>query len=164
MFLNRFFYHFFCFVFGFSLVTGSTSLHAFCGPASSIQTAGGRKASFPLDWVLSVDGEKVIEMLEDNFLHFFDINLLEPFVTGVLLQKYYHIEFCHEGDFSGVNFYYNMPAFFEKYYRRIQRFRKLNEYKGKVFFARSSWSLSTHPNYAFSDPGNLEISVDFSLR
>lgn len=140
------------------------SLGSFCGPALSIQTAGLRKAAFPLDWVLSVNGEKVIEMLEDNFCHFFDMNSLKPFVTGILLQKHYHIEFSHEGDFSGVKFHHNIPIFFNKYQRRIERFRKLNQYKGKVFFIRSAWPLSVHPNYAFSDPGNLEINEDFSKR
>lgn len=114
--------------------------------------------------MLSVDGEKIIEILEDNFSYFFDKSYLEPFVNGVLLQKYYHMEFSHEGVWNDQNFSQNFSDFSAKYQRRIERFRKLNNYKGKVFFMRQAWSLSTHPNYAFADPGNLEISIEYSQR
>lgn len=140
------------------------SLGSFCGPASHIRSIGFRKAAFPLDWVLSVDGEKIIELLEDNFAYFFDVKYLAYNLNAILLQKYYHIEFSHEGDYSGNNFYHRMPEFFEKYSRRIERFRKLKEYKGKIFFVRSAWPLSDHPNYSFQDPGNLEISAEYSQR
>lgn len=140
------------------------SLGSFCGPASTIKTAGLRMGAFPFDWMLSVDGEKIIEILEDNFFHFFEKSYLKPFVNGVLLQKYYHMEFSHEGVWNNQNFSQNFTDFLAKYQRRIERFRKLNNYKGKVFFMRQAWSLSTHPNYAFADPGNLEISIEYAQR
>lgn len=140
------------------------SLGSFCGPSSTLKASGQRKASFPFDWVLSVNGEKIIQILEDNFSHFFEPKYLEPFVNGVLLQKYYQIEFSHEGEFNKTNFHEKIPILFEKYSRRIERFRKLNQYKGPVYFIRGAWPLSVHPNYAFSDPGNLEITEEYSIR
>lgn len=140
------------------------SLGSFCGPALTIQATGLRRGAFPLDWMLSVDGEKVIKLLDDNFLYFFNTAYLSPYVNGILLHKYYHLEFSHEGTWIGNTFFDNYPGFLEKYQRRINRFRKLNYYKGKIFFVRAAWPLSTHPNYAFSDPGNIEITEDYAIR
>jgi hypothetical protein len=68
------------------------SLGSFCGPASTIKTAGLRKASFPIDWMLSVNGEKIISMLDTDFRYFTDPRFLVPFVNGVLLNTFYQID------------------------------------------------------------------------
>jgi tellurite resistance-related uncharacterized protein len=140
------------------------SLGSFCGPASSIRSAGQRKAAFPVDWMLSVDGEKIIEMLDTDFVHFTNPRYLSPFVNGVLLNRHYHIEYSHEGVWTKENFFQNLSPFQEKYQRRIERFKKLRQYQGGVYFIRSAWALSTHPNYAFSSPANLEISEEYAER
>jgi hypothetical protein len=80
------------------------SLGSFCGPASMIKTVGLRVGSFPFDWMLSVNGDKIIEILNSDFQNCLDRAYLEPFVNGVLLHKKYHIEFSHEGDWSGSKF------------------------------------------------------------
>jgi len=46
------------------------SLGSYCAPASLIRSSGFRKAAFPFDWNISLDGEKLIELLEDDFEHF----------------------------------------------------------------------------------------------
>lgn len=139
-------------------------LGSFCGTASSLQAQGLRKASFPFDWYLSVDGEKMIEIIDDDFQYFFKTKYLTPFVTGVLLNTYYHFEFSHEGIWTTGLVNDKFIKFYEKYARRIERFRKLGQYKGKLFFVRSAWPLSTHPNYAYSDQGNLDISLEYAER
>ncbi|WP_158227807.1 DUF1796 family putative cysteine peptidase [Estrella lausannensis] len=140
------------------------SLGSICRTASSLKEQGLRKASFPFDWYLSVDGEKMIEIIKDDFRYFFNRKYLTPFVTGVLLNTYYHFEFSHEGIWANGLVNDQFIKFYEKYYRRIERFRKLGQYQGKLFFVRSAWPLSTHPNYAFSDQGNLDISLEYAER
>jgi hypothetical protein len=141
------------------------SLGSFCGPASTIQTCGLRKAAFPFDWMLSVDGEKIIELLENGFLHFLDEEYLVPSnINGILLHTYYHMEFSHEGDWREMPYSQNFEKFKTKYERRVMRFKQLNNYHGKVIFVRAAWPLSDHPNYAFTHKGNIEISEEYSLR
>jgi hypothetical protein len=140
------------------------SLGSFCGPASTIQTAGLRKASFPIDWMLSVNGEKIISMLDNDFRHFTNPKFLVPFINGVLLNTFYEIEYSHEGVWTRENFAQQLVIFKEKYTRRIERFRRLRSYKGKIFFMRDAWPLSTHKNYAFSNPGNLKITPEYAKR
>jgi hypothetical protein len=144
------------------------SLGSICAPASMLREAGVRRAAFPFDWMISVDGEKLIELLENNFLNFLDQKYLKPFMNnGILLQNYYHMEFSHEGDWHNYNRVQKIEKLqnlTDKFQRRITRFRNLNNYSGKVVFIRVAWPLSVHPNYAFADKGNLEISKEYALR
>src|ERR1700691_4435401 len=45
-------------------------LGSYCLPASLFRSNGLRKAAFPLDWNISLDGEGLIEMLRDQFQNF----------------------------------------------------------------------------------------------
>lgn len=144
------------------------SLGSFCAPALMLRGAEVRKAAFPFDWMVSVDGEKLIELLENNFHDFLNPKYLKPFMNnGLLLQNYYHMEFSHEGDWLALRHAEKIERFKQlnnKFERRIERFRNLNNYTGKVVFIRAAWPLSVHPNYAFADRGNLEISKEYAVR
>jgi len=147
------------------------SLGSYCGPAGLSLSSGLRKAAFPFDWNVSFDGEKLIELLEDDFLHFLDDDylltddFLIPFASGILLNIYYHIEFVHEGVFKGPDSLQKLELMKEKYRRRIDRFRNLREYSGKVYFMRAGHldSLTDH-NRVFKNKDNIEISPEYSLR
>lgn len=142
------------------------SLGSNCTPAYVLREIGLRKASYPFDWILSIDGKKLIEILEDNFLHFLDLEYLIPHpVSEILIHKYYHLEFTHEKKAGGLPYFDdNLEQFLGVYQRRIERFRSLNTYPGKVYFVRVPFHLSTHPNYPFHDENNLEISEEYSFR
>ena len=140
------------------------SLGSTCGPATAMRSAGVRKAAFPLDWMFSFDGDKIIEMLDTDFAYFTNPRHLKPFVNGLILNTQYRLEFAHDGIWTKENFNQNFQGFQKKYQRRIERFRKLRQYHGKIYFVRCAWYLSTHRNYAFSSPGNLEISEEYAKR
>ena len=140
------------------------SLGSTCGPATAMRASGLRKAAFPIDWLFSFDGDKIIEMLDTDFKHFTNPKSLSPFVNGLILNTQYRLEFAHDGIWTKANFNQNFQIFQKKYQRRIERFRKLREYHGKIYFVRCAWYLSTHRNFAFSSRGNIEISEEYAKR
>lgn len=148
------------------------SLGSWCGPAGYSGACGLRKAAFPLDWTVSMDGEKLIELIEDGFQHFIDDDFLVPddyvipFASGTtLLNVYYHIEFVHEGVWREEEYYKNLDSLKSKYQRRVDRFNKLGEYAGKVFFMRAAYIHSlTDPHRIYKIKENIEISREYSLR
>src|SRR5690242_4485052 len=91
------------------------SLGSTCITAHMHRECKIRKAAFPFDWIISLDGEKLIDILEEGFLHFLDPDVLQ--VSGqALLNHYYHLEFLNEGDWEDAN--YDIIAFSEKCQRR----------------------------------------------
>jgi hypothetical protein len=137
------------------------SLGSFCGPALQIKQLGLREAAYPLDWMLSVNGKKLIELLDEDFAFFTDECFLKTHPTsGILLHLHYCLEFTHEEYTIGP--FRNMEQLKEKYNRRIERFRKLRNCPNKIYFIRASWPLSINLNYSFADPGNLEISEEYA--
>lgn len=142
------------------------SLGSHCEPAHMLKSSGLRKMAFPFDWIVSFDGEALIEMLDDDFLHFFHPLAFFPFgPAGHLFQSYYHLEFLHEGDFNGSQFLSNFEKLTVKYTRRIERFRALNSYEGKVFFIREAYEGSMNdPHRYYKCPDNIEITEEFASR
>jgi len=147
------------------------SLGSFCESAWVHDECKIRKAAFPFDWITSFDGEKLIEALEDDFLFFLDENYLEPYaiyfpdLIYVLVNTKYHLEFLHEGYWDPVQFTENMNKLQVKYKKRIERFRKLKEYEGKVVFVRTAYLQSAiDPYRCYKSKENIEISEKYSLR
>lgn len=153
------------------------SLGSYCGPAGFTRSAGLRTAAFPFDWLVFTSEEKLIEVLNDDFLHFLDQDYLIPdhylipFYTGAtLVNTYYHFQFCHDGTFHegpehNQNSNLNMQKLIAKYTRRIQRFRDLNHHRGRIFFIRSSYGDALgNPHYAYKYESNVNISKDHALR
>jgi hypothetical protein len=138
------------------------SLGSMCETAHMHRDCGIRKAAFPFDWIVSFNGEKVIEILEEDFFHFLDFDVLR--VSGQsLLNDYYCLEFLNEGDWEDAN--YNVEAFIEKCQRRIDRFRLLGDYHGKVFFVRTSYPESlTNAQRVWKIKENIEISYEYAEK
>lgn len=142
------------------------SLGSHCEPAHMLRACGLRKVAFPFDWIVSFDGEALIELLEEDFANFFYLPSFVPYgPAGHLLHTYYHLEFLHEGDFGGDQFLFNMEKLQAKYERRIARFRSLSIYPGRVFFIREAYEGSmSDPHRYFRSKENLEISEAYALR
>jgi len=136
------------------------SLGPTCTTAHMHRECGIRKAAFPLDWIISFDGEKLIDILEEGFLHFLNPDVLK--VSGqALLNHYYHLEFLNEGDWEDAN--YDIRAFSEKCQRRINRFRQLANYQGKVFFVRTAYPYSlSDPHRIWKIEENIEITNEYA--
>lgn len=142
------------------------SLGSFCQPSHMLRYCELRKAAFPFDWIMSLDGEALIEILEDDFKYFLSDEYFVPYgPAGHLLNTYYHLEFLHEGDFNGSQFLPNIMNLKIKYQRRIDRFRQLSNYRGKIIFLRTAFLYSmTDPNRFFKFKETIEITEEYSLR
>ncbi len=138
------------------------SLGSVCETAHMHRECGIRKAAFPFDWIVSFDGEKLIELLEEDFLHFLNPHFLR--VAGAsLLNDYYHLEFLNEGDWEDAA--YKIEEFTKKCNRRIDRFRQLGNYGGKVFFVRTAYRYSlTDPHRIWKNEENVWISHEYAER
>ncbi len=171
---NLFFFILFCFSASTSVASESkislndvvfVSLGSICHPAIAIKDGGYRKVAYPLDWVTSVDGEKVIQLLENQFSQFFDDNFLVIHSCGLLVQSYYHILFAHEGYWSADDIRLKLPELKERYLRRVNRFLDLKNHKGTICFLRRAWLISDEEaGIPFRDKGNVVISDEFSIR
>ncbi len=141
------------------------SLGSICHSAQSLKSSGYRLASYPLDWVTSVDGEKIIQLLEKRFAYFLDRNSLVVGHDGLLRQSYYHIIFAHEGVWFDGDYSRKMPEFKERFRRRIKRFLDLKDHKGTVCFLRNAWENSDDfVGVPFRDKENIVITDEYSIR
>ncbi len=136
------------------------SLGSHCEPALMLKECGLRQAAFPFDWIVSFNGDALIEILQDDFLYFLSPYSFVPYgPAGHLLHTYYQLEFLHEGNFGEGQFFANTQKLQEKYQRRIERFRALNRYRGRVFFIRAAYPHSTSdPHRYYKNEQNIEIS------
>ena len=130
------------------------SLGADCYVAGNLVHIGYRKASFPFDWLLTLDHNGMIKMLDDDFKYFLDPSCYSIHTNRYLIHNYYHIEFRHEHDDDLIG----------KYGRRIDRFRRLNKYSGKVFFIRKSFEDATSSIVYWPSKDLLNISFDHALE
>lgn len=145
------------------------SLGSYCHPAHMFRYCDLRKVAFPFDWICSMDGDKLIEIIESDFKNFLNEDFLEGYEhSGALLHTYYHLEFLHEGYWRKQDSYLypeNMKKLKSKYGRRIERFKQLKDYKGKVFFIRCAYIHSVTDTirfYHFHE--NTHISDESALR
>lgn len=141
------------------------SLGSNCEPAHQLRCCDLRKTAFPFDWIISFDGEAVINMLENDFRGFLSDEYFVPYgPAGHLLQTIYHLEFLHEGDFNS-DYEQKLEALKEKYHRRVERFKSLRNYLGKVIFLRYAFKYSlTDPHRFYKFEDNIEISEEYALR
>ena len=148
------------------------SLGSSCVPAGILRVSGLRSVAFPLDWLLSLDNQGLIKAIQDGFENLINDDFLIPdnFLIpkdwgASLIHVGYHFEFVHEGDFFGAESEKNMQRLIEKYQRRIERFRKLDEYSGTIVFVRSCYSSGlTDPHRYFKCEEIIDISDEDSLN
>jgi hypothetical protein len=132
------------------------SLGSNCNTAHVLKNYGLRTTAFPFDWLLTLDEEKFIELLDNDFLHFLD---KEYFIkhNSILVHKYYNIEFRHEVE--------GLERLIEKHTKRIARFRQLDHYPGKVFFIRNVHVSSADPAlYGRDEKGFCSMDTESALR
>ena len=127
------------------------SLGPECYLAWNLEEIGYRRAAFPFDWLLTLDHERMVELLNDDFRYFLDPMFYSYHTNGSLVHSYYHLEFRHEHDYE----------FNAKYERRINRFRQLNTYRGKVFFMRKGYYAAEEPSLFLCWPNKDMINIRF---
>ena len=120
-----------------------------CSIATSIKQMGYRVAAFPFDWIVS-NFEKIDLLLSNNFVYLFDPLYLMPSIRfpNCLENTLYDIHFAHdfptnvdkENPFGIIvpNWIDFLEEVARKYQKRIQRFRSLANYKGKIYFLHNN--------------------------
>lgn len=123
------------------------SLGAWCHTATALKQMGLRDAAYPFDWLASPSHDSLIELLNDDFQFFTDEEHFTQ-TTGyehsfnTLKHTRYNLLFHHDTparyEKDDLESYQNHLATIKaRYQRRIQRFRELRNYTGKVFFIRN---------------------------
>lgn len=120
-------------------------LGSHCQVAAQLNYYNLRTAAFPFDWLLSDSIDGIIKALNNNFNFFLEEKYLfhNPRATWWFENSYYKFEFRHEWIFNDTYLDHNrfkelIDATKIKYARRIERFRNLKNFKGKVFFIRTA--------------------------
>ncbi len=140
------------------------SLGSYCEPGHMVRLCGLRKAAFPFDWVVSMDLPQLCEILDQDFARYLNTQDLVMH-HEILLHPHHFIEFLHDGRWSEEAYAKNMEAFQLKYSRRIERFRQLNHYQGKVFFLRFAYYASKWDTQrVYNIEANEEITKDHAWR
>ncbi len=114
------------------------SLGSHCEPTIILREEGLRQRAFPFDWLVTIDTEGLITLLNEDFRHLFNRDdLFSPLYPECIEHNRYKIEFKHDGPFlQTAEIWQNVV---EKYQRRIDRFRSLRDFSGKVFFIRVAY-------------------------
>jgi hypothetical protein len=140
------------------------SLGSSCTVALQLRHWGLRKAAFPFDWLLTVDGDRFVELIERNFQDFLNETYLikHPHhrAKNFLVHSYYHIEFRHDwshGFWNPDKYPKALEQLKSKYTRRIERFRALNDFPGKVFFIRIACAGAFAPKTYWPNAKALKI-------
>jgi hypothetical protein len=129
------------------------SLGSHCEIAVHLNGNHLRKAAFPFDWLLTCNHDCFLSLLENDFSCFLDEKHLvqHPIHPYVIENCQYEIEFRHDWPFpdlwcNATRYSQQLQEMYSKYDRRINRFRQLRNYRGKVFFIRVAYDLQNDPN------------------
>lgn len=135
------------------------SLGSSCSSASMIRDSGCRVGGYmPFDWICSKNSDKLIEILHDDFLHFFndDYIFICDKYSPHIVNSYYYFDFPNSFEDSEEKFR-------SKYRRRIERFRKLKDYQGQVIFVRCASGYEGSLYYEFEEAHEITDTAAFKL-
>lgn len=144
-------YLFFCFLSDL-YAAKVVSLGGDCTVAGMYRQLNLRTEAYPFDWMYSTI-ESVYQAFEDDFKHFLDPETLKIGSDEAMVIDYYGLKFVHDfptindnaalndnETHAGAKFRADWQQFItaikEKYYRRIERLRKILTGKEPIFFIR----------------------------
>lgn len=147
------------------------SLGSHCEIAMHLNENHLRKAAFPFDWLLTCNHDLFHKLLDDDFAFFLDEKYLiqHPNHPYVIENCRYEIEFRHDGPFldlqcDPIRYRVQLQEMDLKYERRINRFRELRSYQGKVFFIRAAYDLQNDPNLYWGIEDIEQITTEQALE
>lgn len=114
------------------------SLGASCEVAHEFRSCGVRNRAYPFDWLLTLDPHGLVTLIQSDFEYFLKKEHLQLHNRG-FSDTFYDIEFRHDLYGMDTSFEEYLPTLQDKYKKRIDRFRQLNCYQGKVYFFRSAY-------------------------
>ena len=129
------------------------SLGSTCQVTSYFRQAG-ITGSFPFDKLLTPDGNGLVSLLRNDFAGFLDQRSLHQdkqfiSINYRVINKRYNIDFRYDWHDLDDSFEEDLPKIQEKYQKRIDNFRQLANYTGKVYFVRSAYPTGypLNPNF-----------------
>jgi hypothetical protein len=122
------------------------SLGANCEMALRLRDCGLRHAAFPFDWTITKRHNLFLNLFIDDFRFFTSTEYFDTVIEVPCCAKniYYELYFIHDWPFpdqwsDSFRFTEQVLGIQAKYDRRINRFRELKNYTGKIFFFRTFW-------------------------
>lgn len=122
-----------------------------CVTAIALNRIGLRKQSLPFDWLAALPLSQTIDLLENHFDNFLDLENLERFRRDSgkhagYINKSNNIMFLHDFPKDG-NYMEDFPAVREKYNRRISRLYQLIACSQQILFIHCSEEVKLHTVY-----------------
>lgn len=134
------------------------SLGSHCEPSQHLILNNLRSAAFPFDWLLTLNFQGFLSLIEEDFKFFMDQQYLTQDDNKVVINTYYCIDFRHElHDWPDNDFFKHYTEIKEKYRRRINRFKECKYNKSKVFFIRTAFDLNLNPHLPTITPDCTKI-------
>jgi len=141
-------------------------LGSYCEVALQLRYHNLRKEAYSFDWLETLSNESIIGILDNDFEGFLDDQyyVSHPKYPFVIENTLHEFEFRHEEPDEKNK---QDPEVFErqfekisnKYKRRIQRFRDIKNYKGKVIFIRSAFDFNNEKNPYWGDPSQAFVTA-----
>lgn len=130
------------------------SLGSHCEVAAELVTNNLREEAYPFDWLVTLNNDLFTQLILEDFEHFLDDQFLfqNPEFPTIIENSYYQIEMRHDWPFPELwtdctRYALQLCEMNIKYHRRIERFRSLRDYPGKVFFIRSAYDPLLSPTF-----------------
>lgn len=101
------------------------SLGSHCEVADMFGHYGLRHAAGPLDWVLTLDYERFLLLLENDFEGFVDERYLTQYLDNHVVNWLYNVDFRH--DWLDSDFYKHLPEVQSRLGRRVGRILDLKD-------------------------------------
>lgn len=163
----------------FLVCLGSLQASESCEPlfvslgSTSMLTANfrfaGIKSSFPFDKLLVTDGSGLISLLKDDFAFFLDKRYLHQDLDFIsinyrVLNTRYNLEFRYDWDDLDDNFEEYLPQIQKKYQKLIDKFRQLDQHRGKVYFVRAAFPEGCwiNPNFFLPKLSNSSDIISYA--
>lgn len=129
------------------------SLGTDCQVADNLRDNNLRFQAYPFDWNRTLSFDSIVKIIEDDFKHWLDPEVLE-YRERSIYNNFYKIEFFHDfptkygdeiyqdgveiiGGILDPDFEKYIPMVESKYRRRIDRFKEALNSNGPIFFIRS---------------------------
>jgi len=129
------------------------SLGSHCEPAIQMNFHKVRKRAFPFDWTFVSGHDNFIKILKEDFQNFFlpeNLTLSKEY-GWIINDSYYHMDFRHEfedpaAEITDAVYLEVLEKSKEKFQKRINRFRQLKHFEGKVIFFKMANSFDPKHN------------------
>lgn len=129
----------------------------------------GSKSLFPFDKLLVTDNSGLVSLIRDDFSSFLDKKYLLQDLNFIsinyrVINTRYNTEFRYDWDDLDDNFEEYLPGIQKKYQKLIENFRRLDQYRGKVYFIRSAFPAGCwiNPNFYLPKLSNSSDIISYS--